>query len=86
MVNRFYLTRFEGYDAIVVTWTSAEAAALAAMFTPDYLPSQWYEYRHDVASYIPLVTGGRRGRVARPNRITRRGRESSAPNLFLSET
>ncbi len=68
MVNRFYLTRFEGYDAIVVTWTSAEAAALAAMFTPDYLPSQWYEYRHDVASYIPLVTGGRRGRVARPNR------------------
>jgi nucleoside phosphorylase len=52
------LTKFKGYDAIVVTWTSAEAAALAAMFTPDYLPSQWYEYRHDVASYIPLVTGG----------------------------
>jgi nucleoside phosphorylase len=51
------LSRFAGYDAVVVTWTSAEAAALAAMFTPDYLPSQWYEYRHDIAAYIPLVTG-----------------------------
>jgi len=45
-------------DAVVVTWTAAEAAALAAMFTPDYLPSQWYEYRHGVEEYIPLVTGG----------------------------
>jgi C1A family cysteine protease/nucleoside phosphorylase len=51
------LSRFEGYDAVVVTWTSAEAAALAAMLTPDYLPSKWYEYRHNVAAYIPLVTG-----------------------------
>jgi len=51
------LSRFRGYDAVVVTWTSAEAAALAAMFTPDYLPSRWYEYRHGVESYIPLVTG-----------------------------
>jgi hypothetical protein len=53
------LGRFSGYDAVVVTWTSAEAAALAALFTPDYLPARWYEYRHDVASYIPLVTGSR---------------------------
>jgi nucleoside phosphorylase len=53
------LTRFGGYDAVVVTWTAAEAAALAAMFTPDYLPSRWYEYRHDIADYIPLVTGDR---------------------------
>jgi len=51
------LTRFRGYDAVVVTWTAAEAAALAALFTPEYLPSAWYEYRHDVASYVPLVTG-----------------------------
>lgn len=51
------LTRFAGYDAVVMTWTAAEAAALAALFTPDYLPSRWYEYRHDVASYVPLVTG-----------------------------
>jgi hypothetical protein len=46
-------------DAVVVTWTSAEAAALAAIFTPDYLPSTWYEYRHGVEAYIPLVTGAR---------------------------
>lgn len=52
------LSKFAGYDAVVVTWTSAEAAALAAMFVPDYLPSRWYEYRHNVAKYIPLVTGG----------------------------
>ncbi len=51
------LSKFEGYDAVVVTWTSAEAAALAALFTPGFQVSQWYEYRHDVASYIPLVTG-----------------------------
>jgi nucleoside phosphorylase len=51
--------RFHGYDAVVVTWTAAEAAALAALFTPDYLPSRWYEYRHNVADYVPLVTGFR---------------------------
>jgi len=52
------LSKFKGYDAIVVTWTSAEAAALAALFTPGFQVSQWYEYRHDVQSYVPLVTGG----------------------------
>ena len=51
--------RFRGYLAVVVTWTAAEAAALAALFTPDYLPSRWYEYRHNVDEYIPLVTGAR---------------------------
>ena len=53
------LGRFRGYDAVVVTWTAAEAAALAALFTPEFLPSRWYEYRHSVADYIPLVTGAR---------------------------
>ncbi|HEV2186399.1 MAG TPA: hypothetical protein VGR70_04285, partial [Stellaceae bacterium] len=53
------LGRFTGYDAVIVTWTAAEAAALAALFTPEYLPARWYEYRHGIASYIPLVTGGR---------------------------
>jgi hypothetical protein len=53
------LSRFAGYDAVVVTWTAAEAAALGALFTPDYLPSRWYEYRHGVDAYIPLVTGAR---------------------------
>jgi len=51
------LSRFAGYDAVVVTWTSAEAAALAALYTPGYPVSSWYEYRHDVEKYIPLVTG-----------------------------
>ncbi|MBV9816007.1 MAG: hypothetical protein JO229_09690 [Alphaproteobacteria bacterium] len=42
-----------------MTWTAAEAAALGALFTPEFLPSRWYEYRHNVADYIPLVTGAR---------------------------
>lgn len=53
------LSRFQGYEAVVVTWTAAEAAALAALFTPDFLPARWYPYRHNVAEYLPLVTGGR---------------------------
>jgi nucleoside phosphorylase len=52
------LTKFSGYDAVVVTWTSAEAATLAALLTPGYPTSKWYEYRHNIAAYIPLVTGG----------------------------
>lgn len=51
------LEKFKGYDAVVVTWTSAEASALAALFTPDYPISSWYEYRHNVGAYIPLVRG-----------------------------
>jgi hypothetical protein len=51
------LSKFEGYDAIVVTWTSAEAASLAKLFTPGYPVSTWYEYRYNAAQYIPLVTG-----------------------------
>lgn len=53
------LSKFHGYDAVVVTWTAAEAAALGALLTPDYLPSRWYEYRHGVDAYVPLVTGAR---------------------------
>ncbi len=53
------LTKFKGYDAVVVTYTSAAAAALATMFTPGYPTSAWYEYRHNIAAYIPLVTGGK---------------------------
>jgi len=48
---------FKGYDAIVMTYTSAEAAALAALFTPGYPVSIWYEYRYDIEAYIPIVTG-----------------------------
>ena len=53
------LSRFHGYDVVVVTWTAAEAAALGALFTPDYLPSRWYEYRHGADRYVPMVTGKR---------------------------
>lgn len=52
------LSRFKGYDAVVVTWTSAEAAALATLLTPANPISTWYLYSHNVAQYIPLVTGG----------------------------
>ena len=51
------LSKFAGYDAVVVTWTSAEAATLARLFSPGYAVSAWYEYKHDAAAYIPLVTG-----------------------------
>jgi nucleoside phosphorylase len=53
------LSRFFGYDAVVVTWTAAEASALATLFTPGFPTSTWYEYRHAIASYIPLVTGSK---------------------------
>lgn len=51
------LSRFNGYDAVVITWTSAEASAMATLFTPGYPISAWYEYRNDIAQYIQLVTG-----------------------------
>jgi nucleoside phosphorylase len=50
------LQRFSGYEALVMTWTTAEATTLATLFTPDHPLSEWYEYRHNVASYVPLVT------------------------------
>jgi nucleoside phosphorylase len=51
------LSRFAGYDAVAVTWTSAEAAAMAALLTPGVPMASWYEYRHNIAEYIPIVTG-----------------------------
>jgi len=53
------LTRFAGYDAVIVTWTAAEASALATLMSPGYGTADWYEYRHNVAAYIPLVTGAK---------------------------
>jgi nucleoside phosphorylase len=53
------LTRFAGYDAVIVTWTSAEASALATLMSPGYGTSDWYEYRHNIAAYNPLVTGAK---------------------------
>jgi nucleoside phosphorylase len=51
------LARFAGYDAVVMTYTSAEAAALAALFTAGHPVSSWYEYQYDVEAYLTLVTG-----------------------------
>jgi len=51
------LSKFAGYDAIVMTYTSAEADTLATLFTPGHPVSAWYEYRHNIAQYIPIVTG-----------------------------
>jgi len=51
------LSRFHGNDAVVMTWTAAEASAMASLFTPGYPISAWYEYRNDLTKYIPLVTG-----------------------------
>jgi len=53
------LTRFAGYDAVIVTWTAAEASALAALLSPGHGTATWYEYRHNVAAYVPLVTGSK---------------------------
>jgi hypothetical protein len=53
------LSQFHGYDAIVVTWTAAEASALASLFAPGHPIASWYEYRHGVSAYLPLVTGAK---------------------------
>jgi hypothetical protein len=53
------LSKLQECDATVVTYTSAEAAALAALFTPKFPVSSWYEYRHNIAEYLPIVTGKR---------------------------
>jgi nucleoside phosphorylase len=51
------ISKFAGFDAVVVTYTSAEAAAMAALLTPGHPVSTWYEYRHNIAEYVPIVTG-----------------------------
>jgi len=46
-------------DVLVVTWTVAEARALATLFTPGVALEGWFEYRHNVADFLPKVTGAR---------------------------
>lgn len=53
------LSVFRGYDAVVVTWTVAEAVALASLMTPGWPLSTWYSYRHGEAAYRPGVTGAK---------------------------
>lgn len=45
------------HDVLIVTWTAGEARTLAGLFGSDI--DSWYEYRHNVASFIPKVTGAR---------------------------
>ena len=44
-------------DVLVVTWTAAEAVALATIFTPGVPLPQWFEYTRNVDAFIPKVTG-----------------------------
>jgi nucleoside phosphorylase len=49
-------------DVLVVTWTVAEAKALADVLTPGVPSSSWTQYRHKWTSYLPHI---RRGAPAR---------------------
>jgi hypothetical protein len=44
-------------DVVIVTWTSAEASTLATLMTPGVTIQEWYEYKSNVAAFIPKVTG-----------------------------
>lgn len=44
------------FDAVVMTYTSAEAAALAAILTPNHPPEDWYEYTNGLDAILKLVT------------------------------
>ncbi|RUX09018.1 hypothetical protein EOA30_04940 [Mesorhizobium sp. M8A.F.Ca.ET.059.01.1.1] len=44
-------------DVLVVTWTAAEARALATLFTPGVQIESWGRYTHKLADFIPKVTG-----------------------------
>ena len=44
-------------DVLLVTWTVAEAQAMATLLTPGVPIESWYEYRRKVSDYIPKVTG-----------------------------
>jgi nucleoside phosphorylase len=45
------------HDVLIVTWTAGEAHTLASLFGSNL--DDWYEYRHNVTSFIPKVTGTR---------------------------
>ncbi len=46
-------------DVLVVTWTVAEARALATLFTPGSQLEDWSQYKRHVDAYIPKVTNTR---------------------------
>lgn len=45
-------------DVLVVTWTVAEAQALADVLTPGQPKSQWYPYARGYPEYVPLIRPG----------------------------
>jgi len=46
-------------EVLVVTWTVAEARALAALFTPGAQLEAWHAYRHQLDAFLPKVTGAK---------------------------
>jgi hypothetical protein len=45
-------------DVLIVTWTVAEAEALADLLTPGQPRSGWYTYAHGYQDYLPLIRPG----------------------------
>jgi len=45
-------------DVLVVTWTVAEAEALADVLTPGQPKAAWYPYAHGYQEYLPMIRPG----------------------------
>ena len=45
-------------DVLVVTWTSGEARTMGQLFAGQEL-EDWIEYKHNVAAFVPKVTGSK---------------------------
>jgi len=59
------LTRIQGADVLVVTWTAAEVLALADTLTPGVNPrTRWYRYARNFESYLPEIRSGAPARFA----------------------
>jgi nucleoside phosphorylase len=43
-------------DVLVITWTAAEAAALADVLSPGVTSKQWLHYKNKYSSYLPDLT------------------------------
>jgi hypothetical protein len=44
-------------DVVIVTWTGPEADTLARLLTPGVDLIDWYEYKHNLGHYTPLING-----------------------------
>jgi nucleoside phosphorylase len=52
-------------DVLVITWTAAEARALADVLTPDVQSTEWNYYKDNFQSYMPDLTGRSPARESR---------------------